>query len=200
MLGMSQYKKCTDICSELPSDDDEVSFIIATARIMWAVSVFDKGELSEALSHLDAATTALHQTVYMYSEMQSQIKLIRSMIASLSKGAVLSAEELPRLAPLFFEKDRFLYITALATDGFPAEIITHGTVYRSHLDAKALMSESRYKEAIPLLEGVYKEAGDSYTRYFALLDLEIACKEAEDYRSAYEYAALRMELNTKYSI
>ncbi|MBE6586837.1 MAG: helix-turn-helix transcriptional regulator [Ruminococcaceae bacterium] len=200
MLGTGQYRKCIDICSDLPSDDDEVSFIVVTAETMWAANAFDKGELREALLHLENAKTALHQTVYMYSEMLSQIRFLSHLITCLSKGEAPSIESLPVMAPVFFTKDRFLYVIALASEEFPKNCLGSQSIYRTHLEAKALMNGSNYSEAAPLLSKVRNEAPDAFARYYALLDLEICSGKLDDYKSAYEYARQRMELHDKYSI
>ena len=44
------------------------------------------------------------------------------------------------------------------------------------------------------------DAPDAYARYFALLDLEKCKSKLDDFKSAYEYARLRMELHDKYTI
>ncbi len=200
MLGTGQYKKCIDICSELPSDDDEVSFIIVNAQLMWAMGLFDKGELSDALHHLEDAETALHQTVYMYSEMLSQIRFLRHLITSLSDGEPPKKDSLPTMVPALFTKDRFLYITALITDSFPKECISSVSIYKTHLEARELMSFGANAEAAPMLLKVHTEAPDAYARYFALLDLEECSGRLNDFKAAYEYARKRMELHDKYSI
>ena len=200
MLGTNQYKKCIDICSELPSDDDEVSFIIVNAQIMWAISFFDKGELIEAMQHLEYAETALHQTVYMFSEMLSQIKFLRGLIRSLSEGELPDESILPRTVPVFFSKDRFFYITALQARGFPKECLSEQSIYRAHLEARELMRGEAYSDACELLERVLADAPDAFTRYFAILDLEKCKSKLDDFKSAYEYAKRRMELHDKYTL
>lgn len=200
LLGTNQYKKCIDICSELPSDDDEVSFIIANAQLLWAISFFDKGELRDALFHLESAETALHQTVYMFSEMLSQIKFLRSLIGALSEGELPKAQSLPKMSPLFFSKDRFFYIAALCSSGFPKECISADSIYKTHLEARELMASDENTIAVTLLLKVHTEAPDAFSRYFALLDLEECSSKLENFKAAYEYARLRMELHDKYTL
>lgn len=205
MLGTGQYKKCIDICRELPSDDDEVSFIIVNAEIMNAISDFDKGMISESKAHIENAKTALHQTVYMYSEMHSQIKIISLLIRSLSQGETIIYSELPASPPPFFTKDRYFYITALSLDSEGSDnliysnTITDKSVYKEHLDARNLLKERKYAEARSTLENLYAEGCDAYTMYFILLDLEKACRLSEDYKAAYQYAQIRVELHEKYN-
>ena len=200
LLGTAQYKKCIDTCSELPSDDDEVAFIGVCAHILWAIQLFDKGELSDASSLLDHTVSALHKTVYMYSELQSQIKFLRVLISALSNGAPADISHLPELAPMFFSKDRYLYILALNHPSFPIDALTQNSIYRTHLEGRRLLLQERFTDASPLLEKVLKEAQDSYTRYFALLDLERALEAEGNFKAAYNLAKIRIDLNTKYSV
>ncbi len=203
-LGTGQFKKCIDICSELPSDDDEVSFITVNAEIMSAIQDFDKGQLDDSRIHLDKAMTALHQTVYMYSEMQSQIKYLHILINSLSEGELPLPSSLPRMAPSFFSKDRYLYITSLSLskeEGDSSSLtsaISADSIYRGHLEAKKQIAKGNYSLAKEQLEKVVTEAQDSFTQYFALCDLEKACRLSDDYKSAYSYSQKRIELHDKY--
>ena len=150
--------------------------------------------------HLEYAETALHQTVYMFSEMLSQIKFLRGLIRSLSEGELPDESILPRTVPVFFSKDRFFYITALQARGFPKECLSEQSIYRSHLEARELMRGEAYSDACELLERVLADAPDAFTRYFAILDLEKCKSKIDDFKSAYEYAKRRMELHDKYTL
>ncbi len=205
LLGTGQFKKCIDVCSELPSDDDEVSFIIVNAEIMMSLNDLDRGNLSDAKAHLENAQTALHQTVYMYSEMQSQIRVISLLIRSLMSGTPVSAKDLPDIPPVFFSRDRYFYVTALGLfdkDSLyptPEGFISEKSVYKEHLTAKSLMEKGQYSDARIILEKIFNEAPDSYCQYFALLDLEECCRLSDDYKGAYTHAEVRMRLHDKYN-
>lgn len=200
MLSTGQYKRCLDICSDLPSDDDEVSFIVANAALMSALNCFDKGDLSRAGEYLDAASAALHQTVYMYSEMSAQIRLIKVLIAALVKGEVPAKESIPQMPPPFFTRDRYFHIVGLCSGEFPSSLLSDESVYGMHLNGRELMAKGRYGEADVLLKKAFDVAFDSFTQYFILCDLEKIAENLEDYKAAYEYARTRMELHGKYSL
>lgn len=201
-LGTGQYKKCVDTCSELPSEDDEISAMKAASEIMLGISLFDKGELREAEIHLDRAAVAIHSTVYLYSEMLSQIKLIKTLAAALIKGVFPSPEELPDSTPVFFSKDRFIYVLALSLrEGGNAlhAAISDGSPYKEHLTARSLMENGEYIEASKILNRVYADAPECFCAYFSLLDLEKCCSKAEDYKTAYKLAEIRTALHDKYN-
>lgn len=206
LLGTGQYKKCIDICSDLPSDDDEVSFIAANAHLMAAIADFDKGDLKSCAAHLDSGQTALHQTVYMYSEMHSQIKLLRLLMNSLISGAVPEPALLPKMAPMFFSKDRFLYLTALCSFELSGnsvgacDIPIGDSFYKDHLTAKILLSNGEADKAMPLLQRVLDGSNESFTRYFVLCDMEKAAKALDDYKGAYVYAKEIAALHDKYTL
>ncbi|MBQ3527168.1 MAG: helix-turn-helix transcriptional regulator [Clostridia bacterium] len=201
-LGMGQYKKCIDTCSELPAEDDEIAALKAASEVMLALSFFDKGELKEAHVHLERASGAMHSTVYLYSEMLSQIKLISTLAQSLAKGAPPSPKDIPPSVPIFFTKDRYLYILALSLrEGGNAlcEAISDDSPYKAHLLARALMEKGEYIEASQILDGVFNSAPECFSAYFSLLDLEKCCSEAEDYKTAYRLAEIRAELHDRYN-
>lgn len=200
-LSTGQYKRCIDICQDLPSDDDEVSFIIVNARILAAIDSFDRGDLREALAHLEFASTALHGTVYLYGEMKAQIKLMRLLIASLSKGELPKTDDVPSGLPAFFNKDRYLYITSLSlSEGETFAKLMNDGAYKDHVIARGLLTKEKFLEARSILEKVYAEAPDSFCKYFSLCDLEVCTKSCEDYKTAYEYAQERITLHEKYQI
>lgn len=200
MLGTGQYKRCLDICSELPSDDDEVSFIVANAALMSALNCFDKGELSRAGEFLDVSSAALHQTVYMYSEMNAQIKLIKVLIASLVKGELPEKESIPTVLPMFFSKDRYFYIAGLCSKDFPLALFSEDSAYRMHLKSREFMAEGSFAESYELLKKAFDVSFDCYMQYFILCDLEETAEKLEDYKAAFEYARMRMDLHEKYSL
>lgn len=202
-LSMGQYKKCLDVCADLPSDDDEISFVIVNARILSALSSFDKGELSDALANLEGAETALHSTVYMYGEMRSQIKMLRLLIASLRSGVLPHTNELPPDMPAFFSKDRYLYVYALTSEKAFKSIcndLSDNSPYKLHLEGRAYLESGDCSMALPLLVRAYQEAVDSFSKYFALLDLEKCSQMCEDYKSAYGYSNEKLSMKEKFNM
>lgn len=204
-LATGQYKKCLDICEDLPSDDDEISFIMAYSHTMAGLELFDKGELREALFHLDSAATALHSTVYMGGEILSQIKLLKGLVNCLSKGALPDPSILPADTPPFFSKDRYMYVTALALSESGAEpvmkaLIKESSLYYKHLNARTLMKEGSLEDAVALLSDVYERTEDCFCKYFALCDLEECSRLCEDYKAAYTYSSEKAVLHEKYNV
>ncbi len=204
-FGMGQYKKCIDICASLAAADDEVSSMKANSHIMLAISLFDNESIDAALQHLALAEDAIHSTVYMYSEMLSQIRFLHLLAKALAKGAPPKPSEFPSAPPVFFSKDRFIYTLALSAvyhgderGTCMKELMADGA-HRSHLAAKELISNGNAKDAIPLLESALAGSADCYSRYFILVDLESAYRLCEDYKSAYSLAEKRMQLHDKYS-
>lgn len=203
-LATGQYKKCLDVCADLPSDDDEISFLIVNARIMNAIAAFDKGELSDSLASLEAAQTALHGTVYMYGEIRSQIKMLRLLISSLRSGTLPKTEELPSGVPSFFSRERYMYVYALTFPETPPSLFwkdfPEESPYRKHLSARLALSQGSYGAAIGLLKEAYEGASDSFAEYFILLDLEECARCCEDYKSAYEYSNEKLSMKEKFNI
>ncbi len=204
-LATGQYKKCIDICADLPSDDDEISFILAYSHTMAGLELFDKGELTEALYHLDNASTALHSTVYLGGEILSQIKLLKGLINSLSMGSLPDVASLPSDTPLFFSKDRYMYVSALALSdrggqSVLIDLIKENSIYHKHIKARTLMVRGELSEAVALLSEVYERAEESFCKYFALADLEECSRRLEDFRSAYNYSVIKAKLHECYKI
>lgn len=204
-FGMGQYKKCIDICASLATADDEVSSMKANSHIMLAISLFDNESTDAALQHLALAEDSIHSTVYMYSEMLSQIRFLNLLIKALAKGVPPKPSEFPSSPPVFFSKDRFIYTLAISTvyhtderGTCMKEALGEGA-YKSHLSAKELISQNDAKGAIPLLENALSSSADCYSGYFILVDLENAYRLCEDYKSAYSLAEKRMQLHDKYS-
>lgn len=204
-LATGQYKKCLDICGELPSDDDEISFITAYSHTMAGLELFDKGELRESLFHLDSAATALRSTVYMGGELLSQIKLLKGLINCLSRGVLPDPSILPTDTPPFFSKDRYMYISALALSESGAEsiikaLIKENSLYYKHLNARTLIKDGSLEAAVAILTEVYERTEDSFCKYFALCDLEECARLREDYKAAYTYSNEKALLHEKYNV
>lgn len=199
MLGTAQYKKCIDVCQDLPSDDDEVAFMTTVSHILLAVQLLDKGELRDADAQLDHAAKALHKTVYMYSELQAQIRLVHLLTESLAKGTPPDISAFPDSPPAFFSKDRFLYVIALSNEVSQYDSISADSIYRTHLEGRSLLHSGNPESAMPLLERAVSDAAEAHMEYFALMDLESAAQAIGDFKTAYTLAKKRIELNSNYN-
>ena len=76
-------------------------------------------------------------------------------------------------------------------------ISASNSFFVAHLQNKLLMMSQNYKQAQKALQQLLQDSGTPLNKielYTVLEDLEICCRENEDYKNAYRYASEKVEL------
>lgn len=197
------YRICRDMClNSVVPDDDEIKLILAECTLEIAIEEFFAGNLRQACEFFDLAIEACAGTVYNTSHVFAisamYFKYMRKISATLSSNAI-DETEVPVWSAL---NDAFcLYAGAFLSldDSEDSKIdlaLREGTLYALHIDAIKFMKNGNYAEAYDCLHKILvsDETIPEPMMYYIFCDLEICCKEVEDFKGAYEYSLNKMEL------
>ena len=69
-----------------------------------------------------------------------------------------------------------------------------------HIQAKLFIEEGRYKEGYEVLHSLLFDDNGELPEpmlYFVLADIELCCKETDDFRGAYDFSNSKIELMQK---
>ena len=206
------FELCRDICNDaLGGSDDEIELILAECCFNIGRDLILEGHLYRARSILDEAVRHTRCTVYKTNEICFQVSVLFGFLRNLSP--MLSSEELDED---LIDKTSML---ALCSDDFCRYICLlelieknngelnfnflkerkpsrYSELYKSHIRAKIKMLNSEYKTALEMLYASVKndDVPPKLLVYLMSNDIEVACKEIGDYKSAYEYAGARVAL------
>lgn len=206
------FELCYDMCKKCAWNDDEITMILAECSLMVGIERFNGGELRRAADYFDEAVECCNRTIYntdvIYSRAQAYFRYMEMVSPTIQANALDYCE--PNRLLLF--GDGFSVYSDIMYDAsvrswfempFLLERIDRleaGSVYALHVSAKIMMEKGKYAEAYDVLHKLLFT--DSYKiaepiMYFVFCDLEICCKETEDFKGAYEYSNSKVALMQK---
>lgn len=197
------YRICRDICLKSSSiDDDEVQLILAECTLSIAVEEFCAGALRSSCEYFDLAIEACAGTIYDTGHIAAIAAMYFKYMRRIS--ATLSSECIDEMsAPIYASlNDRFcVYACEFLDESENVRSIVENksdmsSAYGLHIDAIKHMKTGDYRYAYDCLHSILISDGriPDPMLYFVFCDLEICCKEIEDFKGAYEYSIDKMEL------
>lgn len=186
------------------SEDDEVLLLRAEAEYGLACSFFEEGRFRRACAAFDRAIEAGERSIYNTDRIRICAAVYFRYFGELSPS--LASEALPDEEVLYarafgdpFCEYRFA-LEALENereDEVCAYLERHdGTLYARHVSARLLMRDGKYPQAQNTLLALLNDANLSVggLLYEVFGDLDVCCRQNDDYKRAYEFSGSRMAL------
>ena len=197
------FEICRDLClSELDQTDDEIELILASCSINLAVEYVCDGKLRRACEEIDRAILHSESTIYDTVSVKNRAHVLLNFLRGISPtlDCVEIYEDISnrKYTVSAFEDYLCKYILALASldSGCFDESNPDEKLYKMHIEAKKQMLEKNYATALEILKGIInsEEVFSKILLYLASADLEICCRETEDFRGAYEHSQNKISL------
>lgn len=206
------YLLCREMCINSEWKDDELIFILSESCIRSGIRAFAHGALRQAVNFFDEGLENCYSTIYNTDHIKSLAQsyfdymcLISPTLDSNSSYTV-ETKQLPFLKdPFSVYSSIFLYGEANGYSNVPMleerlELLDEKSSFFAHISAKLLIEEKNYEEGYKVLESILLK--DNYEvpepmLYFIFGDLEICCKEIEDFKGAYNYSKCKIDLMQK---
>ena len=218
MSNLSNIKKayttgdvqsCRSLClSGCPEPDDEISLLLANCDTGIAVEEFWSGKLRSSCRFFDEALSYAEKTIYSTDALVAEIKEYFRYMERISH--TLYSDLLDEEKVLSVKSNSIIsrYLDALDAlergDTSVAEQLINrlsesgsNSFFAAHLQNKLLIVSKNYKQAQKALQQLLQDNATPLNKielYTVLEDLEICCRENEDYKNAYRYASEKVEL------
>ena len=218
MSNLSNIKKayttgdvqsCRSLClSGCPEPDDEISLLLANCDAEIAVEEFWSGRLRSSCRFFDEALSYAEKTIYSTDAIEAEIRVYFRFMERISH--TLYSDLLDEEKMLSVKSNSILsrYLDALyaldaentsVAEQLIDELTQSGTYgfFKAHLQNKLLMLNKNYKQAQKALQQLLQDSAMPLNKielYTVLEDLEICCRENEDYKNAYRFASEKVEL------
>ncbi|MBQ8432263.1 MAG: helix-turn-helix transcriptional regulator [Clostridia bacterium] len=196
---------CRSLCfSGCPDPDDEICLLLADCDTGIAIQEFWKGRLRSSCRFFDEALSYAEKTLYPTEHIQAQARVFFRFMQRIS--ATLYSDVLDEEKPLSLQYTSPFAAYAEAMEALDngalasaqAYLDTHGETdfFTKHIRIRLLMAEAQYEVAGKMLlellnsEDPLNEIG----LYAVLCELEICCRETDDFKGAYTYANDRVQL------
>ena len=218
MSNLSNIKKayttgdvqsCRSLClSGCPEPDDEISLLLANCDLGIAVDEFWSGKLRSSCRFFDEALGYAEKTIYSTDAIEAEIRVYFRYMERISH--TLYSDLLDEEKALSVKSNTILsrYLDALyAFDNADASVAQQlideltgsgeNSFFKAHLQNKLLIADGNYKQAQKALQQLLQDSNlplNKIELYTVLEDLEICCRENEDYKNAYRFASEKVEL------
>ncbi|MBE6698685.1 MAG: helix-turn-helix transcriptional regulator [Ruminococcaceae bacterium] len=218
MSNLSNIKKayttgdvqsCRSLClSGCPEPDDEISLLLANCDAGIAVEEFWSGKLRSSCRFFDEALSYAEKTIYSTDAIEAEIRIYFRYMERISH--TLYSDLLDEEKVLSVKSNTILsqYLDALyALDNSDTSLaeqlieqlanLSENSFFKAHLQNKLLITDGNYKQAQKALQQLLQDSNMPLNKielYTVLEDLEICCRENEDYKNAYRFASEKVEL------
>ncbi|MBQ9806177.1 MAG: helix-turn-helix transcriptional regulator [Clostridia bacterium] len=196
---------CRSLClSACPEPDDEIRLLLADCDVGIAIEEFWSGKLRSACRFFDEALVYAEKTMYQTAHVEAQARLFFRYMRRLSPtlySDVLDEEATPATV---WNSPFAVYTSALEAldDGdyegarMLCDTMEENSFFALHINSCLLMSEGAYSDAKKDLLALLNSDDplNQIELYSVLCELEISCRETEDYKGAYDYATEKVQL------
>lgn len=218
MNGLSNIKRayraedwlgCRSLClASCPDPDDEIRLILANCDLEIAKAAFWNGKIRYACRFFDEAIQYAEETLYPAKHIRAEVSVYFRYMMRISQtlysGTLDEVDEGDVICQTPFSMyldalDRLDQVDALWEESL-IDQFEDASFFKEHLRAKQLMEQGDYDAAKSRLLSLL-ESGElplnEVELYAILCDLEICCREAEDYKGAYQFTNERVSLLEK---
>ena len=196
---------CRSLClSGCPEADDEISLLLADCDAGIAAEEFWHGKLRSSCRFFDEALEYAEKTIYQTGHIEAQagvyFRYMRRISATLYSD-VLDEERLVgvKCNTLFASYVDILDALDAGDHASAAEFLSDAdpsSFFAEHIRVRLLMDSTHYEEAKQILLSMLaaEKPLNEISLYAVLCELEICCRETEDYKGAYNYASEKVQL------
>ncbi len=196
---------CRSLClSGCPDPDDEICMLLADCDAGIACEEFWKGRLRSACRFFDEALEYAERTVYHTEHIEAQARIyfryMRRISTTLYSDVLDEEKSLHIQAETAFSQ----YLSALEAldnenSADAVSFLEHAeedSFFAKHIRIRLWMENQKFSEAKKLLSELLKgeEPLNEIILYTVLCDLEVCCRETDDFKGAYTYANDRVQL------
>ena len=206
------YALCRQMCLNSEWRDDELFLILAECTLRVGIEVFSHGNLHKAAEIFDEAKEYCASTIYNTDVIKARVQSYFSYMNYISPMLDTDFSDDGEDAKMLYMCDEFSVYSDLfligETQGYKnipyvddkLSLIRKGSSYEMHIRAKLLMEENEYEKGHEILHELL--FGDDYEipepmLYFVFGDLEICCKEINDFKGAYDFSKSKIDLMQK---
>ena len=206
------FELCREMClTSFESFDDELELILTDCCLYTGEEYLKSGQLHKACNYLDEAISHSDRTMFSTVLQRNSICIMFSLLKEISPSLdsnvtdIIISEDL--LYPSIYESVFCKYITVILDNNkynmFVQEAEKHNLLAGDedkllllHLRARQYMNKGDYKNAIVTLKQIIdsETVPQRFLLYLACSDMEICCKQVENYKDAYEFSQHKLEI------
>ena len=188
-----KYKYCIKLIQEIPTLDDELYYLLSLCYAELGIKCARSGSFVSALKYFDLFNENSQRTIYNTDVQRCNILPYRAVSENVNSPL------------LVFESEKFLSCQEKIVDNeFYNYLIRNSAypyknrLYRIHLEARSLIKERKYANAIKILtelvDSKTEQEYNAYAIFSIYADLDNCFKQLLEFENAYRYAAKRLSM------
>ncbi len=196
---------CRSLClSGCPIADDEISLLLANCDAEIAVEEFEQGRLHSSCRFFDEALDYAEKTIYPTEQIEARAQVYFRYMQRLSPTLFSDMLDTDKMLGISWKSPFASYLEVLEAlergeQGTAIEFLSNTDetlFYTEHIRVRLLMESLHFYEAKQALRSLLDSENplNKVHLYTVLCELEICCRETDDYKSAYNYATEKMQL------
>ena len=204
------FRLCRDICLSSEWSDDEMRLILCESSLGVGIEEFCEGNLHRAAELFEEAVECAEQTVYNTDIVVSRVRAYSDYMQMISPTLALYVGD--GESDVRVMSDAFCVYSDLICEadksGFDGifyieqrmAALGEDSSYLMHVRARELMERGEYAQAHAILRRLLFDDSLELPQpmlYFIFCDLEVCCKETDDFKGAYEYSGNKLSLLQK---
>ena len=205
---MKNYKIAKQLAAEYGDEDNEISLIAAESAFRVAVEEFEEGRLHGACEAFDEAITLSENTAYYTEHIVAGAALYFEYMRGLTPNLysnIIDENTVEPYCAMNMDFCRYAYALVGVDNGHTTfaksfiEASDEDSPIALHLSARIDMKNGNWRSARTKLSQVLvnKSKVSRPVLYSVLADIEIASREINDFKSAYEYSTEKIWLLEK---
>ena len=200
------WRGCRSLClSGCPEPDDEINLILADCDVEIAISEFWHGRLRASCRFFDEALSYAEKTLYQTGHIKAQARVFFHYMDRISTTLYSDMLDDSVAEPKYdFISPFSRYVETLdalaigdvkAADAF-LNTVDETSFFFKHVRIMLLMQERQFERAKEQLFYLLRseEPLNEVELYTVLSELEVCCREIEDYKNAYHFSSERVQL------
>jgi len=193
LLKNCKYSECIELCLSLGESDDEIEYILALCHYEKGVQFYKGGSFVSAKKSFSESLSASERTIYQTDRIRLTIPLYLSVCNNYNSPLLeFDSEGFRKDFDRYFENELYHYLTLDVKHEF------RHPPYGMHIEAKRLIKERKYKEALDILLLIEQTRSnydyDAYLMFSVYADIDTCYKQLFDFENAYRYASKRISL------
>lgn len=196
---------CRSLClSGCPEADDEIGLLLADCDAAIAADEFEQGRLHSSCRFFDEALEYAAKTIYPTDHIVAKAGVYFRYMQRISATLYSDVIDADRQVGLVWESPFSDYVAVMeALDRGEHEVAiayleknTSDGFYHEHVRVRLLMDSLHFAEAKQALQALLDadEPLNKISLYTVLCELEICCRETDDYKNAYNHATEKVQL------
>lgn len=188
-----EYSYCIKKILELQIIDNETALILSESYFAEGKRAFASGAMNTCIKLFNNAIDATRKTVFQTKHIVAVSNLYKSCATNVCSPLFeFNKEDYSHLMFDAFDMDMYRYLYQDFNHKY------NDNCMKIHIEAKQLIKEKRYSDAIKLLceaaEYAFKNKYNSFVVFGIYTDLEYCYKQMLDFENAYRYSSKRLSM------